>query len=161
MGDGILRAGGYRIVLADAFNFAKESYEALSAMAEVVWCDSRPGLLKAVGDADIVVTEYARVDEALMTAAPRLRGIVVYGVSTNHIDLEAAAARGISVRNTSGANANAVAELTFGLLLSCLRGIHKADRYIRSGEWTNRQSGSLPELFHGAELYGRTLGIIR
>ena len=140
MGNGILRAGGYRIVLADTFNFAKESYEALSAMAEVVWCGSRPGLLKAVGDADIVVTEYARVDEALMTAAPRLRGIVVYGVGTDHIDLEVAAARGISVRNTSGANANAnaVAELTFGLLLSCLRGIHKSDRYIRSGEWTSR-----------------------
>jgi len=37
-----------RIVLADAFNFVKESYEVLSAMVEVVWCDSRPGLLERI-----------------------------------------------------------------------------------------------------------------
>ena len=59
MGNSIRRAGGYRIVLADAFNFVKESYEALSAMVEVVWCDSRPGLLEAIGNVDIAITEYA------------------------------------------------------------------------------------------------------
>ena len=48
-----------RIVLADAFNFVKESYEVLSAMGEVVWCDSRPGLLEAIGNVDIAITEYA------------------------------------------------------------------------------------------------------
>ena len=42
MGNSIRRAGGYRIVLADAFNFVKESYEALSAMAEVVRARKAP-----------------------------------------------------------------------------------------------------------------------
>ena len=151
-----------RIVFADAFNFAEESYRELAAVAEIVRCDldDRPGLMAAVGDAEIVVAEYARVDEALMAAAPRLRGVVVYGVGTDHIDLEAAAARGLTVRNTGGANANAVAELTFGLLLNCLRGIHRADRYVRAGGWTSGQSGALPDFFHGTELRGRVLGLV-
>ena len=151
-----------KIVLADAFNLSEEAYEKLLSLAEVVRCDlgDRTGLLTVVNNADIVVAEYARIDREVMDAAPLLKGIVVYGVGKDHIDLVAAAERGIEVFNTAGANSNAVAELTFGILLNCARRVHQADRYIRDGGWQGGESGTLPDIFHGVELGGKSIGII-
>ena len=151
-----------KIVLADAFNLSEEAYKKLISMAEVVRCDlnDRPALIAAVRDADVVVAEYAKINREIMDAAPQLKGIVVYGVGKNHIDLVAAAERRIEVANTAGANADAVAELTFGLLLNCVRRIHEADRYIRDARWQSGESAALPESFHGTELRGKSIGIV-
>lgn len=151
-----------KIVLADAFNLSEEAYEKLVSMAEVIRCDlnDRPALLSAVRDADVVVAEYAKINREVMDAAPQLKGIVVYGVGKNHIDLVTSAERGIEVANTAGANADAVAELAFGLLLNCVRRIHEADRYIRDKRWQSGESAALPESFHGTELRGKSIGII-
>jgi D-3-phosphoglycerate dehydrogenase len=151
-----------KIVFADSFNITEKSSEKLESMADVIRCEleDRPALLAAIADADVVVAEYARIDETIINAAKNLRGIVAYGVGTNHIDLASAAARGIAVHNTPGANAVAVAEMIFSLLLNCMRRTHEADRYIKSGGWARGESGELPEEFHGTELYGKKIGII-
>jgi len=154
--------GKQKIVLADAFNLSDEAYEKLVSMADVIRCDlnDRSALLSAVCDASVIVAEYAKINREVIDAAPRLKGIVVYGVGKNHIDLVAAAERGIEVANTAGANADAVAELTFGLLLNCVRRVHDADRYIRDRRWKSGESAALPESFHGTELRGKSIGII-
>ena len=61
------------------------------------------------------------VDAAVLDAAPRLRIVVRAGAGVDNVDLDAATERDIVVMNTPGQNANAVAELVFGLLVRHVR----------------------------------------
>ena len=60
------------------------------------------------------------IDAAALAAADGLRIVARYGVGVDNVDLAAAAARGIVVTNTPGANARSVAELAVALLLSLI-----------------------------------------
>src|SRR6185503_4868947 len=75
------------------------------------------------------------VTEAVITRAPKLRLIQKIGIGVNTIDLEAAKRRGIAVCNLPGTNSRAVAELTLGLMLACLRRLVDLDRSVRDGQW--------------------------
>ncbi|MFP1603667.1 phosphoglycerate dehydrogenase [Microbacterium sp. 2216-1] len=86
-----------------------------------------------------------------LAAAPRLKIIARYGVGYESVDLVAAAARGIPVTNTPGANANAVADHAVGLMLAALRTIPDGDRRVRAGDWSVRR---------GRELGAATVGIV-
>ena len=74
-------------------------------------------LLAAVKDADAIIIRSDLIDEEVMNAAPNLKVIVRAGAGYDNVDLEAATARDICVMNTPGQNANAVAELVFGMLI--------------------------------------------
>ena len=77
----------------------------------------------------------------------------------NNVDIAAATARGIPVLNAPGRNADAVAELSVGLLFAAARGIVDADRDVRAGD--TYKNGSIPyQRFRGWELNGRTAGIV-
>src|SRR3954447_13674870 len=77
----------------------------------------------------------------------------------NNVDIAAATERGIPVLNAPGRNADAVAELTVGLLFAAARGIVGADRDVRAGDIY--KDGSIPyQRFRGWELNGRTAGIV-
>ena len=78
-------------------------------------------LLNAVADVDALIIRSDIVDAAVLDAAPRLRIVVRAGAGVDNVDLEAATARDIVVMNTPGQNANAVAELVFGLLVRHVR----------------------------------------
>ena len=78
-------------------------------------------LLSAVADVDALIIRSDLVDAAVLDAAPRLRIVVRAGAGVDNVDLEAATARDIVVMNTPGQNANAVAELVFGLLVRHVR----------------------------------------
>ena len=81
----------------------------------------RAELLAAVGDADGLIVRSDIVDAEVIAAAPSLKVIVRAGAGYDNIDLAAATAHGIVVMNTPGQNANAVAELTFGMLFYVVR----------------------------------------
>ncbi|WP_285424252.1 2-hydroxyacid dehydrogenase [Pseudomonas sp. efr-133-TYG-103a] len=66
---------------------------------------------------------------------PKLRIISTSGVGFDGIPLEAARDAGVVVTNTPGVLDAAVCELAIGLLLSLLRRIPTADRFVRSGTW--------------------------
>jgi D-3-phosphoglycerate dehydrogenase len=80
-----------------------------------------------------------------------LRIISRYGVGCDAIDLEAARAKGIQVAYTPGANSNAVADLTLGLMLAAARHVPYMDSMIRKGT---------QERPIGLELWRKTLGLI-
>jgi len=86
-----------------------------------------------------------------LAAAPKLKIIARYGVGYEAVDLDAAAARGIPVTNTPGANANAVADHALALILAALRTIPDGDRRVRAGDWSVRR---------GRELGAATVGIV-
>jgi D-3-phosphoglycerate dehydrogenase / 2-oxoglutarate reductase len=80
------------------------------------------------------------------------------GDPTN-VDVPAATAAGIPVLHTPGRNADAVAELTVGLLLAAVRRIVPADADVRAGQVF--RDGTVPyQRFRGFEINGRTAGLI-
>ncbi|CAA9214259.1 MAG: D-3-phosphoglycerate dehydrogenase [uncultured Chloroflexi bacterium] len=90
----------------------------------------------------------ARVIEA---AAPTLKLIARSGVGYDSIDLDAAKKHGVYVTTTVGANHDAVADFTLGLILDLARHLTEITSKVRGGWW-----GRLA----GTELRGKTLGIV-
>jgi D-3-phosphoglycerate dehydrogenase len=88
-----------------------------------------------------------------MDAAPKLKVVGRAGVGVDNIDLEAAKKHKIAVVNAPSSTTIAVAELALGLLLALARDIPRADASMKQGDWLKKQ-------FEGAELHGKTLGII-
>lgn len=125
-----------------------------------------PGLLPAEGLRDeladcegLLCLLTDRVDEALLAANPQLRFIASMSVGVDHIDLQAATARGIPVGNTPGVLVDTTADATFALLLAAARRLVEADRFVRGGHWRLENAWS-PEFFTGKDVSGATLGIV-
>ena len=74
-------------------------------------------LLGAVKDVDALIVRSDIIDREVMEAAPALKVVVRAGSGYDNIDIEEATSRDICVMNTPGQNANAVAELLFGLMI--------------------------------------------
>jgi hydroxypyruvate reductase len=73
--------------------------------------------------------------EADMDRLPQLGAVVCYGTGYDGVDLAAAAARGIAVGHSPGANAASVADVAMTLMLAATRRLNVADAYVRSGDW--------------------------
>ncbi len=78
-------------------------------------------LLEAVRDVNALIIRSDIVDREVMEAAPQLKVVVRAGAGYDNVDLECATSREICVMNTPGQNANAVAELVFGMMIYMLR----------------------------------------
>jgi len=88
-------------------------------------------LKERVGDIDAVVAGVDTWNESVFELAPKLKIISRFGVGVDNIDVETARKFGVKVTNAAGKNANAVAELTIGLLFAAMRRIpmlHQAAR---------------------------------
>ena len=79
----------------------------------------------------------------VIQSATNLKVISRCGTGMDSVDLTAAKSLGIAVLNTPEAPAQAVAELTLGLMLAALRRICQTDRLVRAGEWPRTQGGLL------------------
>jgi D-3-phosphoglycerate dehydrogenase len=86
-----------------------------------------------------------------LEAAPELRVIARFGVGLDNIDLEEATRRKVIVTNATGANADAVADFTFLLMLALSRNLCQAAAVVRQGRW---------EVCRGVEVWAKTLGVI-
>ena len=144
------------VVLTDE-SIGREARERLAPIFEV---RALPGLYPsedvladACAEASAILARLAVVSRRVIEAAPRLRIISRHGVGVDAVDLAAATERGIVVTTTGAANAAAVAEYTFALLLAFARKVRAADASMRRGEWSR---GPLV----GLELEGKTLGIV-
>lgn len=87
----------------------------------------------------------------VMEALPALKVISRCGVGMDSVDREAAADRGIAVRNTPDGPTLAVAELTVGYALDLLRMVSRMDREVRAGVWKKRM---------GNLVQGKKVGIV-
>lgn len=125
-----------------------------------VWPENRP-----IGDAldswvkgcaAVLVMANDRIDrDQFERLGIDLRAIATYSVGLDHIDLEAATARGLPVFNTPDVLSDAVAEAAMFLLLAAARDATAAERVLREGQWGPWS----PTAFMGRQLTGRTLGI--
>ena len=103
-----------------------------------------------------IVTLGDHIDAETIHAAARLKILANYAVGYNNIDLAAARQHGLIVTNTPDVLTDATADLTWGLLLATARRVVEGDSLVRSGRWT----GWSPTQLLGAEVSGKTLGII-
>src|SRR5262245_30361406 len=84
-------------------------------------------------DAEVVVNirAHARFSDRVLAACPKLRLTSIWGAGTDNVDLAACTARGVTVTNTPGVNAHALAEHTIALMLAVTRRIPAMDRDVR------------------------------
>lgn len=106
----------------------------------------------------IVVVEADFLPEEVFQGAPGLRLVGLCRSSLDHVDVAAATRHGVAVINTPGRNAQAVAELTIGLMLALARQLCKLDAYVKEGRWQNPVEPYIN--LRGSELADKTLGIL-
>jgi len=141
-----------------------EAIKSLESVGEVIWaeCKSEDELIKKVHgtSAKAIISEYFNITDRVMEASPVLKGIMVYGVGYDHVDVEAASERGIYVANTRGSNAESVAEHVFAIMLILSKKLLRADAFVRKGGWVSREEAVLPHELISQDLYEKTLGIV-
>jgi hydroxypyruvate reductase len=92
-----------------------------------------------------------------MDRMPKLGAIVCYGTGYDGIDLKAAAARGIAVGHSPGANASSVADIALTLMLGAVRRLVVADGYARGGDWAASKPSPMMRPQQG--MRGRKVGV--
>ena len=150
-----------RTIIVEPEHYAQEAVDIYRSFGDVLMdrALSRQELLEAISDAEILVIRLAhKIDREVLKAAPNLKIIVCPTTWLDHIDLAAAAERGVKVVSLKGETEflrtiHATAEHTFALLLALLRRIPWSFASVGRGEW-DRDS------FKGNELSGKTMGII-
>src|SRR3989442_3648854 len=98
----------------------------------------------------INIRAHARFSDGVFAACRNVKLVSIWGTGTDNVDLDAAGRRGVTVCNTPGVNAFAVAEHTLALMLAAARKIPRVDHEMRGGAWPR-------ELL--TQLLGKTLGV--
>ena len=137
-----------RVLVATEKPFAAAAVEGIKAEIEGAGNElvllekytEKQQLLDAVKDADAMIIRSDKVDAEVLDAAKQLKIVVRAGAGYDNIDLAAATAHDVVAENTPGQNANAVAELVFGLLVFAVRNFYNGKA--------------------GTELKGKKLGIL-
>ncbi|MBA7520429.1 Hydroxypyruvate reductase [subsurface metagenome] len=104
-----------------------------------------------IEDVDGIIIGIDDLNAGIIKHACNLKVISKYGVGVDNIDIKAATTQGIVVTNTPKANIDAVADLTFALMLALARRIPEADRETKAGNWKK---------FIGTSVWRKKLGVI-
>lgn len=144
-------------VLVTGADLAPQALALLEAF-EVVYTSKTPDEEELVRLAQrhqpvAIIVRYGRIPDRVMEASRNLRVISKHGAGIDTIDVEAAKRRGIAVRAAAGANADAVAEHTWALILAAAKRIVTLDARMHAGHWDKATHKSL-------ELRGKTLGVV-
>ena len=134
--DAALRAAGHELVL----------------LADGV---SEDELVGATREAELLLMCYTPVTARVIESAPRLKGIVKYGVGIDAIDIEAAKARGIPVVNVPEYAEETVAEGAMTLMLTLAKKVKPIQRAMDEQGWVWPAAPWM-----GLDLAGKTLGLV-
>lgn len=137
-----------KILIATEKPFAKVAVDGIKEVAAEAGVDvvllekytEKSELLNAVADVDAMIIRSDKIDNEVFDSAKNLKIVVRAGAGYDNVDLAAATNHGVVVMNTPGQNANAVAELVFGLLVFAVRNFYNGKA--------------------GTELKGKKLGIL-
>jgi D-3-phosphoglycerate dehydrogenase len=101
----------------------------------------------------ILIRSATKLTADLIAKADQLKVIGRAGTGVDNVDIPAATRRGIIVANAPESNSVAAAEHTLALMLALCRNVPQAHASLVGGGWDRSR-------FKGAELYGKTLGVI-
>lgn len=114
---------------------------------------ARENYWRAIARADGLFVRTGIIPYELIGQCHKLKVIALHGIGVDQVDVKAATEAGIYVTNVPGGNAQSVAELTIGLMISLLRQIPRADYLVKQGQWE-------PARTVGRELSGKRLGLV-
>jgi glyoxylate reductase len=121
---------------------------------------SREELAAAMAQADVLVpTVTDRIDATLIAGAgPQLKLIACFSNGTDHVDVDAAAEKGITVTNTPNVLTEDTADMTMALVLAVNRRLAEGSRILTDnpGEW----AGWSPTWMLGRRIWGKRIGIV-
>ena len=145
-----------KILVADALN--DEAFDQLQAISDLdvtlkTGMDEEELIRTIPAFNAVVVRSATKVTRNVIDAASNLELIVRAGIGLDNIDLEASKEKGIQVANTPAATTYTVSEMAFGLMLSAVRNLGRANLSMKEHKWEKK-------LLKGSELYEKTLGII-
>lgn len=153
-----------KLVILDGFtlNPGDLSWEGFEAMGDLTVYDftSDEERFERVGEARHIFVNKVKVDEAFLSAFPRLEYIGELATGYDNIDLEACKRHGVTVTNVPGYGGQAVAQYAFGLLLELCHNNRNRIKDVRNDLWKveidywKDWAGSV------IELSGKTLGIL-
>lgn len=109
--------------------------------------------LAARVQADAILARQGAITAEAIAASPRLRIVARHGVGVDEVDLAAAAACGVMVTNTPGANAQAVAEHALALMLALIKDIKPLGETVAAGGWRDPATAS-------RDVAGMRLGLV-
>jgi phosphoglycerate dehydrogenase-like enzyme len=114
---------------------------------------SEERLVERIREAEVVINirSSSKFTGDVLRACPRLRLLSLWGTGTDNVDLDAARMLRITVTNTPGVAAAAVAEHCLALMLAVARRIPMVDAAVRQGNWPRGQS---------VQMAGKRLGVI-
>jgi D-3-phosphoglycerate dehydrogenase len=145
------------IVLVTGADLAPEA-QAILGEFELVYAGRAPTeddlvRLCQAHDPVAIIVRYGRITVRIITACSNLKVISKHGSGIDTIDVDTASSRGIAVKAATGANAAAVAEHTWALILACAKSVTELNDRMHAGHWDKATHKSL-------ELDGLTLGLI-
>lgn len=150
-----------KIVFLDASTMGDTPLDEIAGYGELVCyaTSTKEEAMERVRDCEVLIVNKVKVDSALIGSAPKLRLICEAATGVNNIDLTAAAAHGIPVRNVAGYSTDSVAQETFMHILSLAGSGPYFDDAVKSGSYSG--SGLFTDVSHPFyELTGKTLGVI-
>eukprot|EP00656_Telonema_subtile_P015551 TRINITY_DN18166_c0_g1_i1.p1 TRINITY_DN18166_c0_g1~~TRINITY_DN18166_c0_g1_i1.p1 ORF type:complete len:387 (+),score=68.23 TRINITY_DN18166_c0_g1_i1:89-1249(+) len=112
-------------------------------------------LVEACRDADVILHCYTPITAAVLEQAPKLRGIVKYGVGIDAIDIETAKRLGVPVANIPEYGEETVAEGAFSLMIGLAKKTKALQRQMAADGWAWPNESTL-----GSDLAGKTLGMV-
>jgi lactate dehydrogenase-like 2-hydroxyacid dehydrogenase len=139
---------------------AARDYDARLNPDDAMWADNGAEIARRAAEAKadgILGAAGDKLDASCIDALPdSVKIITTFSVGFDHVDLQAAKARGIAVTNTPDVLSFATAEAAFTLLLMAARRAGEGERMVRAGKW----EGWAPTQLLGVTLEGKRLGIL-
>ena len=144
-----------------ALNPGDLSWEWLENLGECEIYDRTPAdkILERCIGADVVITNKTPITKDTLSKFSNLKYIALESTGYNVVDCEYAKEMGVPVSNIPAYSTNAVAQLTFSLILEITNAVGIHSESVRNGDWAN-----CPDFCYWktplAELCGKTLGIV-
>lgn len=152
-----------KIVVLDGFavNPGDLSWDFLKKFGDLTVFDKTPDdrVADAIGDAEIIFTNRAKVTADVLSHCPKVRYISALGTGYDMIDLDACRAKGVCVCNVPAYSSDSVAQLAITLLLALTTDLNGLRGIVRDGNWTG-VPGFQYQLVPYTELAGMTLGLV-
>ena len=152
-----------RIVVTDAATVVGGGIDLafLKEFGEVVEYDltAPDEVIPRLQGADVVIVNKVRITAEVMAACPTLKYVGLFATGYNNIDVEYAAAHGVTVCNVPGYSTEAVAQHTFAFILVLTDRVHEYNATVAQGDWVRSRTFSyfpIPMM----ELCGKTIGIV-
>lgn len=144
-----------RAVFPEVVERLRQHFDVETTPPDVFW--SATELAERLqGKSGVMTTGGERVDRTLLAACPQLKIAANIAVGYNNFDLPAMTAAGVLGTNTPDVLTETTADFGFALLMATARRVTESEHFLRAGKW---KEWSL-DLFAGAEVHGRTLGIL-